>query len=234
MVKTYKLPEMKPLMASSLPPIVRDAYLARRLRSVGTIEVAIPLDNKLFVVARRDNFDGISGDAFVSQPLYNNPLLKPEEDLNLLQIMFPIRNIDLSITTVDPSIFIGKKVEVIETDSKIIEANFIAVSDNYPTVLQVKNADELKAAELGFDNFKDYLTMLGATEQELEEFYSIPFKDAKNGVVLFDSESYWHKDTSKLKDKEKSFKSNKLIKYLNRTAMKVKDCHKPVRLFGAL
>jgi hypothetical protein len=232
-IKTYNT--YIPKNNTPLDILARDLRRQQLYKSIGIIETVAPMGNVVYAVIRRESFNSERGDDDLSPPLYNNPMNRPENTLSLLELLLPIKNIDLSISQINPDNLIGYKVEVVENESTIIEVNLIPVSVNSPVKLELTIQDRIKASNLyKEDPLRQYFGRLGMQDSEIDEYLKIPYNETAGKVVLFEGESYWHKDTSKLRDSEKQYTLASILTNLKGLPMKSKDCHRPVRLFGAL
>lgn len=215
--------------------LTRDLRFQQTFKSIGIIETVVPMGDVLFAVIRRESFEAERGDDDLTPPLYNNPMGRPEETLSLLELLLPITNVDLRVSIIDPEMLIGYKVQVVESVDEILEVNVIPTSKRSPTRLELTTQDRVKASNLfREDPLRQYFGRLGMQTSEIDQYLKIPYTETSGRVVLFAGESYWHKDTIKLRELEKQYEFSSLLTNLKGLPMKVKDCHRPVRLFGAL
>lgn len=159
------------------------------------------------------------------------------------ELLMPIKNLDLSRDIIDPRTLIGQKVLVSEINGQALKAEYINELDEL-------NESPLKISRALLRTIRNYVggyTTLDSKEERVqkimaqfgltdvaEKLHEHPLSDWLGQSVSFKDEGKYTNDVAKPKDGEVVFEAPEgVARHLNRTSMKTKNCHLPVKLFSA-
>lgn len=213
-------------------------------KTIGVIESVMMLNSRVFAVIRRTaNTSNINFDPGEGFPLYNNPLSIEEDKLSPFELFVGLTNLDMNLMQADPSTFVGSFAEVSERNGIAFEAKYIGelykVSDD-PTTVAAKHirqsrqdlslsgqADDIEAVK------QRMATKYGYKVDDVNAVFQYNFiSDFNKKVITWNGEGYTYKDLDTELSFENKLSTLSILKYLNRTQMKTKNCHMFNKLFS--
>ena len=160
------------------------------------------------------------------------------------ELFMRVINVNLSRDIVDPRDFIGQKVLVTELDNIPVKVELIGDVEG-----MVENPTTLSSAVLrSFRNFlgpskpldddseltETFMQAFGIDPDFMKNMMALKIEDVAGKVLRIEGDAVYFMDTDKEKEGYMQIKNYKdMYDHLSTNPMKTKDCHLPIKVFGA-
>ena len=216
--------------------------IRRSLQEEGIIESVMVVNRVLYVIARRVKSSMTTDTDHSYQSLFNNDRHVREEALSPFELLIPVSNIDLAVTTVKPEELLGKYVSVSVLKGRAVKAEYIGdLSGPSQSPLQLARAALENARSLAGvatrieenEKARDFLkTQYNLTDDQLT-LIGMSLEEFKGKVIKVEGDATYDRDTANKLEHEVIIESHDLIANTNKEPMKTKNCHLPVTIFSA-
>ena len=221
------------------------SQLNETVESIGIIDSITIINNILFCVAYRKDHTRENVD--VEKEYYNCKFPMYMHMYSIWELMFPIKNIDLTLDIVDPTSFIGKYVKVKEINGLVVEMEYISeltalnlspisitrtVLNNIRGLLSVQSlSDDNDYADKVYRGF-------GINKAVLKDLYSEEYSIEKTSgqVLVLKGDAQMTQETSTPPDNVRAINVPRVDvpnKNSGQTEQKSKKCHFPAIVFSA-
>lgn len=211
----------------------------------GIIESVVLRDDTVFAIVRRNHGD-LNKAAFREMTEYTHGEygyfnlddgLDPD-GYTIAELAIPT---DITPVGIPLERYLNKDVLVKEVDGIAV---FASIAPNPEPLIsipisKIKRVREMLRMTDEDDIFSDvankFWGFLDVTQDQVKALKGMIYKpeDQADKMITVEGEGVWFKDTDSIEDKEAAIEANLLMLGLNKSGMKSRDCHQPVRIFSA-